>query len=133
MSKFEEKNFHVLLVTENITLRNNLGGKLRFQGYNVEYATGGFHALHLIEKNRDFHLLLIHDNMHDMSGFEITSLARTHFSKEELPILFLSKEHKEEIVCDVLFAGANDFLIQTANYQSIMERARKIFLDLTKA
>lgn len=123
----DEKSFKVLLATENQTFRNNLGQKLRFEGFDVEFATGGFHILHLLEYERDYNLIIIHENMHDMPAFEIVSLIRTTRTKLELPIIFISKDQKEETVVEMIQWGANDFVVQSTNLAPIAEKTKKYF------
>jgi PleD family two-component response regulator len=133
MPIIDEKNFKILFASENINYRNNLAAKLRFEGFNVEIATGGFHIIHLVEKNNDYNLIFIHENMQDMSGYEIISLLRNTKSKKDLPIIYISKDKREEEVCEIVFAGANEFLTQSTNFSPILEIARKIFIQLKQA
>lgn len=133
MQIIDEKSFKILLVTENQTFRNNLGAKLRFEGFNVELSTGGFHTIHLIERHDDFNLIIIHENMLDMSAYEMISLIRNIKTKAELPIIFISKAMEEEEICDMVLIGANDYIAQSTNFVPIIDRARKYFQTLKSA
>lgn len=133
MTIIKAPTFKVLIVSENINFRNILAGKLRMlEDFDVEFATGGFHLLHILEKQRDINLIICNDDMEDMSANEIISLVRLTKNKNELPILFISKNNDEEDVCDLIFTGANDYIVQTANYKPIIERAQK-YLQQIKA
>lgn len=126
MTIIKGPTFKVLIVSENINFRNILAGKLRMQeGFDVELADGGFHLLHLLERHRDINLVIFNEDMNDMSASEIISLIRLNKNKTELPILFISKNNNEEDICDLIFTGANDYIVQTANYMPIIERAQK--------
>ena len=129
MQIVDEKSFKILAISENLTYRNNLCAKLRFEGFSVEYADGGFHLLHLLERENEFgaNLVIIHENMHDMPAHEIISLIRTFKDKTELPIIFISKDKKEEEICDIIFLGANEFLVQATNFAAVVERTKKYF------
>jgi response regulator RpfG family c-di-GMP phosphodiesterase len=127
MHVYEEKNFKIIIVDENIQFRNTLASRLRFLGYHVELASGGFHLLHVLEKNWDFSLVIFHEDMNDMSAEEMISLVRTHKNKVELPILYISKFSNEEKICDLIFKGANEYIVKTSNFQPIVERAQKYF------
>lgn len=126
MEAYEEKHFKILIVDENIQFRNTLATRLRLQGFNVEFATGGFHLLHVLEKH-DYCLVIMHEGMLDMSAEEIISLVRTTKNKTDLPILFISQNSNEEEICDMIFSGANEYIVKTANFQPIVERAKKYF------
>ena len=128
MSVVVEKNFRVLIVSENLNFRNNLATKLRLENYAVELATGGFHLLHLLEQiDKDFSLIIINDNMHDMPGFEAISLIRQSKTKQELPILYVSRNDSEDEVCNMVFTGANEYIVQSTSFLPIIERAKKYF------
>jgi len=130
MQIIDEQSFKIILATENQNYRNNLGAKLRFEGFHVELATGGFHTIHLLERFADVNLLIIHENMHDMSAFEIISLARNIRNKTDFPIIFISKDRNEEEVCEIIFVGANDYIVQSTNFGPITDRVRKYFQTL---
>ncbi len=127
MSVVTEKNFRVLIASENLNFRNNLATKLRGENYVVDLATGGFHLLHLLEQEKEFSLIIIHENMHDMPGFEAISIIRVNKSKQELPILYISKNDSEDEVCEMVFTGANEYVVQSTSFLPIIERAKKYF------
>lgn len=126
MTIIKAVTFKILVASENINFRNILAGKLRMLGnFEVEFATGGFHLLHLLEHKRDHNMIICNEDMADMPAHEIISMVRQTRTKAELPILFISKNGDEEEICDMIFNGANDYIVQTANYQPILDRAQK--------
>lgn len=127
MHPLEEKDFKILIVDENVTFRNTLASRLRLVGYNVEFATGGFHLLHVLERNRDYGLLIFHEHMLDMPAEEMISLVRTQKNKSDLPILFISENSSEAEICDMVLTGANEYIVKTANFKPIIDRAQKYF------
>ncbi len=133
MAIIKEQTFKILIASENMNFRNILAGKLRMlDNFEVEFATGGFHLLHLLEHKKDYNMIICNEDMNDMSAQEIISLVRLERAKAELPILFISKNGDEEEICDMVFMGANDYIVQTANFQPILERAQK-YLHQMKA
>ncbi len=122
-----EKNFKILIVSENLNFRNNLASKLRTENYDVELATGGFHLLYLLEQEKAYSLIIFNEDMHDMPGFEAISLIRQSKTKQELPILYVSKNDSEDVVCDMVFTGANEYVVQSTSFIPIIERAKKYF------
>lgn len=127
MSVIKEPSFKIIIASENLNFRNNLAAKLRFDNFSVEFASGGFHLLHLLETNKDYSLVIVNENMRDMPGFEAISLIRISKTKQELPILYISKNDSEDEVCDLVFIGANEYIVQSTNYSPIIERAKKYF------
>lgn len=130
MQVYEEKYFKIIIVDENVQFRNTLASRLRLLGFHVEFATGGFHLLHVLEKHWDFSLVIIHENMEDMPAEEMISLVRTHKNKTELPILFISPNNNEEEICEMIFNGANEYIVKSSNFQPIVDRAQKYFMQL---
>lgn len=127
MSVIKEPSFKILVASEDLNFRNNLAAKLRMDKFEVELAIGGFHLLHLLETNNDYSLIIINENMKDMPGFEAISLIRITKTKKELPILYVSKNDSEDEVCDLVFMGANEYIVQSTNYSPIIERAKKYY------
>jgi DNA-binding response OmpR family regulator len=127
MQAYEEKYFKIIIVDENVQYRNTLASRLRLQGFSVEFASGGFHLLHVLEKHWDFNLIILHENMSDMGAEEMISLVRNTKNKVELPILFISEVDSEEEICEMIFNGANEYVVKNQNIQPIVDRAKKYF------
>lgn len=125
MSVIKYNNFKVLIASELINFRNNLAAKLRMESFEAEFATGGFHLLHIIEKFSDYKMIIIHEDMSDMSARELIGLIRLARSKQELPILFISKNIDEDVIYDLVLTGANEYIVQTPNFNPILERTHK--------
>lgn len=132
MSIIKTNAFKILIATEAITFRNNLASKLRIDNFEVQFASSAFHTLHLLESEVEhFHMLIINENMHDMSALEMIGLIRLSKSKQELPILFISKTNDEDNIYELVLTGANEYVVQTANFNPILDRAHK-YLHLLK-
>lgn len=130
MPTYEEKDFKIIIVDENVQFRNTLASRLRMQGFHVEFASGGFHLMHTLEKHWDFNLIIIHENMDDMPAEEMIQLVRIHKTKTELPILFISASSSEEEICEMVLTGANEYIVKPKNPQPIIDRAQKYFILL---
>lgn len=127
----KENDFKIMILSENVNYRNNLAAKLRIEGFSVEFASGGFHFLHLLERLRNgIDMVICHENMSDMPADEIVSISRLSRTKTEMPILYISKNNDEEAVCDMIMIGANDFILQSNNMLPVVERVRKHYLAL---
>lgn len=126
-TKDKKKEYTVLLATKSQAYRNNLASTLRMQGYKVELAQGGFHLLHMLENSPEFEidLIIIHEDMDDMSAYEVVSLIRVNKSKSELPIVYISRHNEEEIVSEMLSVDTNDFIVQTPAFSPILSAAKK--------
>jgi DNA-binding response OmpR family regulator len=120
-------NFNIVIVSENTNFRNVLSSKFRMENFDVEIATGGFHLLHLLEKEKGVNLIIFNGDMPDMTAFESITLIRDTKSKLELPILFIVKNIKEVDIAELISKGIIDFHPQTTDFNPIIERAQKYF------
>jgi PleD family two-component response regulator len=125
MNATQEHFLKILIADENITYRNALATQLRFQGYNVDFASGGFHLLHILEQQKDYLLVIIHENMLDMSAEEIISLVRISKKREDLPILFISKDSDEQEVRKMILNGASEYIVRPPTFKPVVALARK--------
>lgn len=125
--KDKKKEPTVLLATQSQAYRNNLASTLRMQGYKVELAQGGFHLLHLLENPQgfDIDLIIIHEDLDDMSAYELVSLIRVNKNKTELPVLFISRHDKEEIISEMMSVDTNDFIVQSPAFSPVLSAAKK--------
>jgi len=117
----------VLLASQSQAYRNNLASTMRMQGYDVEFAHGGFHLLHLLENEIDnnFNIIILHENLEDMSAYEVISLVRLNKTKTELPVIFISRDSQEVVISEMLSVEANDYIIQTPAYGPVINAAKK--------
>lgn len=76
-------------------------------------------------------MIICNEDMPDMSAAEIISMVRLNKTKSEMPILFISKNSDEEEICDMIFNGANEYIVQSENFKAILERAHK-YMSLMK-
>lgn len=125
---FTEQDFNIVIVDENTTFRNQLASRLRLIGYYVEFATGGFHLLNMLEKeNKIYHMVIMHNNMHDMSALEMTGLVRSFKSKNEMHILYLSRSVSEEDLKELIQFGISDFFQKPHEQHKVTEKVQKFF------
>ena len=62
-----------------------------------------------------------------MSALEVIALVRLSKSKQELPILFISKNSDDKEIYNHVLNGANDYFVQSSNFNPILERTHKYF------
>ncbi len=77
--------------------------------------------------DKNYHLVLIHNDMKDMSAYEMISLLREFKSKFDLPILFISQTVTEKEIKELLKAGINDFEFNPKEQKKVIEMVVKFF------
>lgn len=112
----------ILLLDEKITRRDQLASRLRMQGFKVELSDGGFHTIHLVEREI-FDSCIIFGNMMDMHAIEIMALVRCVRNKEELQIIFCSATKSPDVILASVEAGASEFLVYTdKSFQALLNK-----------
>lgn len=94
------KRQSILIVDDNQQRKMALSSRLRMQGYTIDIATGGFHSIHLLEKNH-YNLVLIIDDMEDMAAHETIGLIRACKGSSQTPVIVL-RSSGQELESDVL-------------------------------
>ncbi len=106
----KKKPQKILILDRKANRRDTLASRFRLQGFVVEIALEGFQALSILEEEL-FDTFLIIGQTHDMPTFEIITLTRGIFNKNELQIIYLDPRPKEEDILDYSKIGMNHFLV----------------------
>ena len=131
MQKKENKFFKILIADDNVQYRNTMATRLRLQGLHIEISSGGFHLLNIIENAHDFMpIVIIHEDLSDMSALECILLIRTSKEPEKLPIIFISKDNSKEKIDEIISNGANEYFIESSVLQPIVESIKKVTTQL---
>lgn len=118
--------FTILFIDGNDTRKKQTSSRLRMQNFVVEIAQGGFHSIHLVEKEK-FDLIIIQgDELEDMPSQEVVSLLRNIHTREELPVLAILTEADDDLATALAESGANEILINTGNFNIILKEIEKI-------
>ena len=125
MNTIKTGNFKILLASENLPFKNNLGSKLRLEGFDAEIVEGGFHLIHLLERFGDYQMIIINGDLKDMSGLETIQLIRILKSKIDLPIIYVAKNGNKDEVYHLAISGANEYIILNPNYKQIIDSVHK--------
>lgn len=116
--------FKILLITELKDYRKLVSDQLLKKDCQVTASSGGFQAIHLLEKH-PFNLVLLTEDMEDMMGIEIINLIRAKFTKEELPIIYQKDSQSVEEMLDFIQSGINHFIKLTKNTSSLLEKVEE--------
>ena len=102
------RKINVLLVEDDVQQQKIATKALN--GWNVTVADNGLAALHLLEKRKDFDVIMMDIRMPVMDGIEATKQIRTHL-KINTPIIAVSGEaFVESTINECITAGMNDFV-----------------------
>jgi two-component system chemotaxis response regulator CheY len=123
----------ILLVDDSPTMRSIEKNVLRALG-DVEFAEAadGFEALIALAWGRNrFDLVLIDWNMPNLSGGEL--LCRIREKDQTTPLVMVTTQTEKARVVSALKAGANGYLIKPFKPDVLLERARQVMAEATRA
>jgi DNA-binding response OmpR family regulator len=113
----------ILYAEDYEPVRQSVKETLEFEGWRVETCADGYVALLLIKSERRYNLLILDNELPNVSGLELTRRARELSHREGTPIIMLSAS---ECVRDALLAGVNTFLRKPQDIGKIVETIKRL-------
>ena len=102
-----DSKHHILVVDDELSMREVLEMLLRRSGYRATCADSGDAAMKLLKKER-FDLLLVDIRLGDMDGLEVLKAAKS--SNGDIIVIMISAHASAETAVDAMNAGAYDYV-----------------------
>ncbi len=99
----------ILVVDDNPKNLQVLGGLLKKEGINVEFALNGNAALSWLDK-KCFDLILLDIMMPVMDGFEVCSIIKSNPLVSDIPIIFITAKTDTESIIQGFKSGGVDYI-----------------------
>jgi len=109
----------LLVIEDDLTLRETLVQKLRDTGFAVEQAADGTEGLYFAQEY-PIDLAIIDLGLPGMSGLDIIRQVRTE--GKTYPILILTARDRWEDKVDGLSAGADDYVVKPFHFEEVSAR-----------
>ncbi|MCP3929299.1 MAG: response regulator [Bacteroidetes bacterium] len=119
----------ILIVDDEPVNLQVLYNHLSLEGYMVTKASNGTKALKILDKEKDFDLIILDIMMPGMSGYEVCKKLRDVYMPSELPIVMLTAKNRVVDLVEGFNAGANDYLTKPFSKDELLSRI-KIHLRL---
>jgi DNA-binding NtrC family response regulator len=103
------KNISMLVVDDELSIRESLSGWLKRGGYRVDTAADGFTALAMAQENQ-YDIMLIDVKMPEMDG--LTLLKKLKESEAETAILMMTAHGDIHDAVEAIKLGAYDYLLK---------------------
>jgi DNA-binding response OmpR family regulator len=113
----------ILVVDDELDLREILQCNLEAAGYDVDTAASAEEALTLIDRAPD--LLLLDVMMGGMSGFALAEKLRVEHASA-VPIIFLTAKDTEDDLLQGFSVGADDYISKPFSLQEVLARVRAV-------
>ncbi|MEA3381181.1 response regulator transcription factor [Alteromonas mediterranea] len=113
----------ILVAEDDSRLLTQLDALLQQNGYSVDLADNGEHALFLI-KEYDYDLAIVDIGMPKLDGFEVIRKARQ--ADISCPILILTARDRWQEKVEGLDAGADDYLTKPFHNEELLARTKAL-------
>jgi two-component system OmpR family response regulator len=113
----------LLVVDDELNIRELLSASLRFAGFDVDVAADGREALAKVEKDRP-DLLVLDVMMPGLDGLSV--LRRLRDNAVEVPVLLLTARDATEDKVAGLNVGADDYITKPFSLEEVIARVRAV-------
>jgi two-component system OmpR family response regulator len=113
----------LLVVEDEPDILELLSASLRFAGFEVTGATGGFQALRAAERQRP-DLVVLDVMLPDLDGFEVARRLRSAGTRT--PVLFLTARDATEDKVAGLTLGGDDYVTKPFSLEEVIARIRAV-------
>jgi heterodisulfide reductase subunit A len=123
----ERRQFHVLVVDDELVVRDSLREWLQEEGFSVDMAASGPEALDQLAKQA-YQLMLLDIKMPEMDGVEVLQKAREILP--ELNVIMMTAYATVETAVEAMKIGALDYLIKPFDPESLVPMVLQIYHNL---
>ncbi len=113
----------LLVVEDDPNILELLSASLRFAGFEVATATGGFDALRAVQRHRP-DLVLLDVMLPDLDGFDVARRLRSGDART--PVLFLTARDATEDKVRGLTVGGDDYVTKPFSLEEVLARIRAV-------
>lgn len=113
----------ILIVDDDLEIRDLLGIILTNSGYKVFKAEDGKQAVAILSDNRDIDLVILDIMMPEMSGTQACKVIRSFSS---VPILFLTAKTKDSDKEEAFVGGGDDFLTKPFVQPDLLRKVKSL-------
>ena len=114
-----------ILITDDSKLIHKMFEVLLRQ-YNLVHAHDGLEALQCLGSHPDIDLVLLDINMPRMSGLEFLTHIKNESAYQDIPVVIISTEGKEEDTIRGLEAGAAAYIKKPFGNQELLEVIQRL-------
>jgi heterodisulfide reductase subunit A2 len=130
MPEGERKKFHILVVDDELAVRDSLKEWLEAEGFTAAMAASGAEALDLLLA-APYHLMLLDIKMPGMDGVEV--LERAKALAPELTVIMMTAYATVETAVEAMKIGALDYLIKPFEVDSLMRKVVQVYQRIEAA
>ncbi len=126
----ERGGFHILVVDDELVVRDSLKEWLAEEGFSVDMAASGPEALDQLSK-QTYQLMLLDIKMPGMDGVEVLQKAKE--SWPDLNVIMMTAYATVETAVEAMKVGALDYLVKPFDPETMVPMVLRIYQDLAAA
>jgi heterodisulfide reductase subunit A len=130
LSEQERKKFRILVVDDELIVRDSLKEWLEEEGFSVDMAESGPDALQRLAEGH-YHLMLTDIKMPGMDGVEVLQKAKE--SCPDLCVVMMTAYATVETAVEAMKTGALDYLVKPFDPDKLIPMVLRIYEDLEAA
>lgn len=125
MQSFQDRrDFNVLVVDDELSLRDSVKEWLDEEGYYADMASSGAEALQKLSE-KPFHLMITDIKMAEMDGVELLKIAKKKFP--QLEVVMMTAYATVDTAVDSMKTGSHDYLTKPFEPEELMNRVDAIY------
>ncbi|MBF0257364.1 MAG: FAD-dependent oxidoreductase [Desulfamplus sp.] len=118
------RQFHILVVDDELIVRDSLKEWLEDEGFSVDMAESGKDALQKLS-SQSYHLMLLDIKMPEMDGVTVLMKSKAQFA--DLPVLMMTAYATVETAVGAMKTGAMDYLLKPFDTESVIPKIEAIY------
>ncbi|MGD9281310.1 MAG: response regulator, partial [Desulfobacterales bacterium] len=126
----ERKKFHILVVDDELVVRDSLKEWLEEEGFSADIAASGPEALEQLTA-QSYQLMLLDIKMPGMNGVEVLQKTKADFP--DLNVIMMTAYATVETAVEAMKIGALDYLIKPFDPESLVPMVLRIYEDFALA
>lgn len=101
---------NILVIEDDETQRLSLKRILESEGYSILMAADSAELTSILDKDENFHLIIMDIGLPWINGFELAQMMKEHHDLKRIPLVFLSAQAEEEDFIKARAVGAADYI-----------------------
>ncbi len=130
LSEKDREKFHILVVDDELIVRDSLKAWLGEEGFTVDVAESGPDALALLAE-KPYHLMLTDIKMPGMDGVELLKKAKEDFP--DVTVVMMTAYATVETAVEAMKTGALDYLVKPFDPDKLIPMTLRIFEEAEAA
>ena len=125
--KMNPKN--ILVIEDDETQRLSLKRILEMDGYTVLMVADSAELTALLDKDEQFHLIIMDIGLPWINGFELAQMMKEHRDLKKIPLVFLSAQAEQEDFDRARQVGAADYIKKPFDINKLKEVISQLMKD----